>query len=347
MQMTPTDETELLTALNGGLLQERPWKMLLIRLRARTKSRCVRLYERSDGDTWRLIEEVIHAQNEPASERAITNELFSLFDRWRSFRVYTAAELDDTDDGDARYIKVATSDGAALTLAIHAEPASYSARDSALLAGLAPHLATALSVRIELDRRALAVDLSANLLSQLNIGWAVIDANHCVVTASPVAIALLGGSGPSGVSIGGQLRMVSPEGEDLLKEAGEGAQVPPAPAAGWLSYDPPVQTLLTDLPPGLLERFHDRGFRLLLIRAVNTASLENGRHLQRLYRLSHREAMLAARLCEGHSLTEAATLLGLTVETARNYSKRIFAKTGSRGQPDLIRKLLGGITVVH
>ena len=55
------------------------------------------------------------------------------------------------------------------------------------------------------------------------------------------------------------------------------------------------------------------------------------------------EARLALALSRGLTLTEAAADLGLTIETARNYSKKIYAKTGARGQPDLVRFILAGV----
>ena len=42
-------------------------------------------------------------------------------------------------------------------------------------------------------------------------------------------------------------------------------------------------------------------------------------------------------------MREAAADLGLTVETARNYSKKIYAKTGARGQAELVRNILTGV----
>ncbi|MFT3977068.1 MAG: hypothetical protein QM688_08160 [Sphingomonas bacterium] len=64
--------------------------------------------------------------------------------------------------------------------------------------------------------------------------------------------------------------------------------------------------------------------------------------LEALHGLTRSEARLAAALAGGESIAEAAARIGLTIETARNYSKRIYAKTGARGQGDLIRLLLGG-----
>ena len=65
--------------------------------------------------------------------------------------------------------------------------------------------------------------------------------------------------------------------------------------------------------------------------------------LARELALTPREAALAACLAAGRSLVEAAHELNLTEETARNYSKRIFAKTGTTGQADLVRRSLGGL----
>ena len=59
--------------------------------------------------------------------------------------------------------------------------------------------------------------------------------------------------------------------------------------------------------------------------------------------LSANEAALAHALSLGESLAEAGARLHLTVETARNYSKRIYAKTGARGQADLVRIVLTGL----
>lgn len=59
--------------------------------------------------------------------------------------------------------------------------------------------------------------------------------------------------------------------------------------------------------------------------------------------LSRREAQLAVALADGLGLVEAGASLGLTPETTRNYSKRIYAKTGSKGQADIVRKVLTGL----
>lgn len=65
--------------------------------------------------------------------------------------------------------------------------------------------------------------------------------------------------------------------------------------------------------------------------------------LRDLYQLSPREAALAEKLSRGEMIVEAGRDLHLTAETARNYSKRIYARTGTRGGPDLVRMILCGL----
>jgi DNA-binding NarL/FixJ family response regulator len=56
-----------------------------------------------------------------------------------------------------------------------------------------------------------------------------------------------------------------------------------------------------------------------------------------LHDLPHREAELAVALADGLSISEAAQAMGLTVETARNYSKRLYSKLEVSGQAQLVR----------
>lgn len=69
-----------------------------------------------------------------------------------------------------------------------------------------------------------------------------------------------------------------------------------------------------------------------------------GHHLERLYGLSRREAALAHGLSVGETLLDAGHRLGLSPETTRNYSKRVYSKTGTSGQADLVRLILSGLT---
>jgi len=58
--------------------------------------------------------------------------------------------------------------------------------------------------------------------------------------------------------------------------------------------------------------------------------------LMQAYTLTRKEAMLAAKLFEGKSLGQAAQELTITYETARTHLRRIFSKTGTSRQAELL-----------
>ncbi len=64
-------------------------------------------------------------------------------------------------------------------------------------------------------------------------------------------------------------------------------------------------------------------------------------HLAKLLGLTPSEGRLAHALATTGSLEDAAGMCGITLATARTYLKVIFGKTATRGQPDLVRLLMG------
>ena len=77
--------------------------------------------------------------------------------------------------------------------------------------------------------------------------------------------------------------------------------------------------------------------------AVREDERQGAAVLRAQFRLSPREAALAQKISRGETIVEAGRHLHLTDETARNYSKRIYAQTRSRGQADLVRTILCGL----
>ncbi len=64
--------------------------------------------------------------------------------------------------------------------------------------------------------------------------------------------------------------------------------------------------------------------------------------LRRLYKLTPAEARLAAHLAQGSRLEDAATDLGVSLNTVRTHLKRIFSKTGTDRQAELVRLIISG-----
>jgi len=65
--------------------------------------------------------------------------------------------------------------------------------------------------------------------------------------------------------------------------------------------------------------------------------------LRRLYGFTPVEAEVASRIAKGMDLAEIGDDLGITIHTVRAHLKRLFAKTDTHRQPELLRVLLTGL----
>jgi len=69
-------------------------------------------------------------------------------------------------------------------------------------------------------------------------------------------------------------------------------------------------------------------------------------HVAALFGLSDTQARLAMLLANGRALAEAAAEIGITEQTARTYSKDIYARTGTARQGELIQRILTSVAVL-
>jgi DNA-binding CsgD family transcriptional regulator len=82
---------------------------------------------------------------------------------------------------------------------------------------------------------------------------------------------------------------------------------------------------------------------LVHLRAITPSTATGATILAQLAHITPSEARFALKLAEGLTIAEAGVALGLTLETARNYSKQIYFKMDLRGQSDLIRYLQNSV----
>jgi DNA-binding CsgD family transcriptional regulator len=79
---------------------------------------------------------------------------------------------------------------------------------------------------------------------------------------------------------------------------------------------------------------------MLLVVDPNTLGTPSVETIMELLQLTAAEARLACELCKGISLREAATALGVSVNTCKTQLKSIYARTGCRSHVDLVKALL-------
>jgi DNA-binding CsgD family transcriptional regulator len=357
MTVSFSDERDLLVPLVEGIHERPLWDTFLKRLLSRTRATRVALVVRfaapqGIAPLMRLAS-ANPALPEPDFIRFATLGLIP-FGAQRRDRVYALEEMLNYDNpgargeqrkllaefqvADARFIRVVARGEHDLWLVLLHERIEFGAGDSALLTGLAPYLAASLHALVELAALRQRVTMAEDTLALLGIGQAALDREGHVVASDPLFAraldaregerpALASGGGPAVAEACAALdgeapaarRIVRAGEHDLLlrpARTGDGA-LPSAAAAVAMMREP---------------------------RREDAAS--GARAAARLYGLSDREAALAEAISRGVGIVEAGAALHLSQETARNYSKRIYAKTGASGQADLVRLLLTGLVPV-
>ena len=130
---------------------------------------------------------------------------------------------------------------------------------------------------------------------------------------------------------------------------GEGLGSGGALAIGRPSMKRPVQVLVTPLrTSGIDFSFGSAAPSIaVFISDPELTPLANDAILQQFFGLTPAEARLAILLLQHQSVEEAAESLDISLNTARTHLKKLFAKTSTRRQSELVRLLGGGVSQVR
>lgn len=338
--MSATDERDLVTALHGGGDETPLWSTFLVRLRRRFRADAARLVLTRGGDKARPRIEIV-AEPEASQARLVEHRT----PHWppgtdvRSQRVYTLSELSGGVNAVAPcrhglLLKISEPPLTAWLILARANE-EFTAGERALLSGLTQHLSIALRNHVGRELAQAREAVLADLLGPLELGWLTLTAEGALVDADARAGALM----RSGVLLtagpDGGLATRSPAANQRLAQAIERLAVNGSAKAEAIRItDHPRLDLLLKRLPGPDD---GAGGALLIayLQGDRVSSHGSAEILGMLFGLAPREARLATVLAEGRGIGEAAVRLGLTVETARNYSKTLYAKLGARGQAEL------------
>lgn len=256
--------------------------------------------------------------------------------RMRPDRVY-GPDIFDAAPGAVRAIRLAVRPDLPAWTILHRPHGEFRATDGALLARLVPALAQGLAIWLDLSRERAAMREDRLLARALGAHWLWLDRTGRLVAAGDGARAALEAPGLR-LSPGGWIEAAAPEVARALRRAldlaAAGTSPAPVPLAPGLHLA--LHQGLTPPAPGM-----EPALRAALRRPPLAADRDPARWGAALG-LNRSEARLAALLCDGESLAGAAARLGWTAETARSTSKRLFALTGTHGQPALVRRLQTG-----
>lgn len=360
MQLTSTDETDLLIPLYSGVHDQAAWRTFLTRIRRRTGADYASLIF-AQGDTpMHLSKEVFSGRD--LREEARRQGLEPLYekdrlpyDRLRPGRVYQSAEFIIGDAqfrefhtifnrtlglSDERIVRIKEQEGTNAWLMLARNQQFFSATDSALLTAVVPHVTVALRSFVLVERQRIRAAINRDALARAGVGWIAFSREARIIDVDPGLVPLLRDTHGSDKLLGERLYVDSPQTrQSMIQAARLYAGDPHAPTrAVRLSEEPPLEALLIpmiDQPEAALT------LPVMLAFCCLPRCGARGRHLLLgdLFGLSPREAELALAMSDGQTISEAAAAMGLTEETARGYSKRAYTKMGVRGQVELVRKI--------
>ena len=201
----------------------------------------------------------------------------------------------------------------------------------AALAGLRPHIARSLTLATRLQRqRADAMTLGLNVIGA---PAAVMQASGRILSANDLFLSL-----QKSISTRARDRIVISDERTnrLLYKALAGHAVgsfplPSGEDGACILHVIPLRRNALDLSPN--------GSAIVLISQPMGTIADAGTLLKGLYDLTKGEARVALEIMKGLSLPAVARQLQISHETVRSNAKSIYAKTGSTGQADLVRRL--------
>lgn len=359
--LTADDLGELVTPLIDGVVEDPPWTTFLERLRLRLHAGYASLVFRPfiEGTPQnRLIHLFAGAQWSPAVNQLYRERLGGAdplpYRELREGRVYTLTELLRRDEPDhefyrtellapsgmnvMRMMRFEESGGVSGWITVSRREGEFAEEDEALIVALSPYLRAALRSFVALERERMNATVAGEAISRLNFGWITLDGQGAVLDADGHGEALLAAGGILQRDRAGRLTARAPQVARAIHAAIADLAGDPAsrPRAIVLSREPWLDMLL--VPAQLRQAATGPAPALVAyVHSDSWSTADRCEQLGELFDLIPCEARLALALSRGMSIAEAADELGLTVESARTYSKRIYAKTGARGQPDLLR----------
>ena len=349
------DDDGLLQALHEGMFETPLWSDFLNRLLAKTGARLMTLIFRPvDEDA--VVE--LHAGEPPPDD---TRDPFP-YQTMRANRAYSLEELLDPADprqqafyetamlakgvNNMRSIRVTEPGGIDLWLSCSGGKAIGSAT-GALLTALAPHLRIALRSFAALERERFRSAVTGQAFDRLKMGWLSLDAGCRIIDATDNVEQLFQWGTLLRRGRYDRLVPASPAIDRalaaLLKQYASNPDG--RPQAFNLSKDPWVEMLVTPVQSPAFAG-SKTPVAIVYVSGDRRSQADRCEQLVDLFGLLPSEARLAWMLAQATSISEAAEALGLTVETARNYSKKIYAKTGARGHAELVRIILTSVLAI-
>jgi len=303
-----SDDSDILLMLYRSAQDAPAWAGFLRAVVARTGASAAHLVAQREGES---------PQNFGPGSVPLASEILA---RMRYLRPYSGDDMAAAQPFRAMRVRVEGGGDAWVIVARSGE--DFASATSALLSGLAPHLALAVA-QFWRQERALARDTAAqDMAARLGLSWVLLGANGAAIMASD--------SVPLGLLVGEKLRLSAHVQRQVTQRISAYAE---SQTAGLLAFvlGPRQALLVPFLGYGAIA--------MLYLLDVKQAPDQAWPALVEIFALTPNEARFAAELARGKSIAQAGEALNFTVETARHYSKQLYAKMGAAGQVEVVRRI--------
>jgi len=224
-------------------------------------------------------------------------------------------------------------------------------QELALVRALVPHVGRALALGEHLERLEAEHDARTAALDRVGVGVILVDARTRPLLMNRRAQTLLDACDGLGVGRDGLFTMRQETTDTLHRLVAEAAHTTEGrgtASGGALTLPRPsgLRPLMALVTPFARERWPVRGGAAaagVLVSDPEDVAPPPAEVLRRLWGLTAAEAAVACQLAAGRSLEEASQVLAVRLPTVRTQLARVFAKTGTRRQAELMRLLVGGI----
>ena len=208
----------------------------------------------------------------------------------------------------------------------------FNFQDKALMALLVPHVRRAVKIAGLLENRVHDIDQLLDVIDQLDSAVIIVNAAGKILRTNT--------AGRAAVAAGAILQAcdgnISASDGDLLHNLKSALEnIAPEPSTFAVPGANGGPKLIAVMPLG-----KNRGEFAIFLKSEDPDIPAIGRHLVAAFKLTPREVGVLMPLLEGHSPMEVGQRLGIGMATVRTHLHRLFSKTGTGSQPELISLIL-------
>ena len=232
---------------------------------------------------------------------------------------------------------------------------NFNSEDLSSMSLIVPHLERAFQLYLSTIEAKLKNGLMNEAFDRLACNVLVVDRDLSIVVANSGARKLLGRNDGLGIDRDGRLRASDAREDAALKNAAEA--VLPANAgegdrgqallASRSSGQRQLEVVLTRFSGSHLQSANHGPLALVFVYDPDHKVEPVEAILRDMYGLTAAEARIAALLGEGEDINEICNILSITQNTARTHLKRIFSKTETSRQTELVKLIVSGPATIR